>query len=59
MPIKERNTSHMLWFDVEKRYKTIHSSVNVVLQKLWFDVEKRYKTMVSSFNMRANGCGLM
>ena len=23
MPIKERNTSHMLWFDVEKRYKTI------------------------------------
>ena len=23
MPIKERNTSHMLWFDVEKRYKTM------------------------------------
>ena len=23
MLIKERNTSYMLWFDVEKRYKTI------------------------------------
>ena len=34
-----------LWFDVEKRYKTIRTAVRRSVQQLWFDVEKRYKTM--------------
>ena len=33
-----------LWFDVEKRYKTIGVSMWTSLKTLWFDVEKRYKT---------------
>ena len=34
-----------LWFDVEKRYKTICRRGQGVLRPLWFDVEKRYKTI--------------
>ena len=34
-----------LWFDVEKRYKTINGGYWRTVDELWFDVEKRYKTM--------------
>ena len=41
----ERITNYTLWFDVEKKYKTI-GSVNMHHHSLlWFDVEKKYKTM--------------
>ena len=39
-----------LWFDVEKRYKTMYLREVRGLSELWFDVEKRYKTIVSNFN---------
>ena len=48
-----------MWFDVEKRYKTIYSVVDVVGDLLWFDVEKRYKTMAFDRLTHAYGCGLM
>ena len=35
----------MLWFDVEKRYKTIAAWEIPFIRELWFDVEKRYKTI--------------
>ena len=59
MLIKERNTSYMLWFDVEKRYKTISSTVGKLNDMLWFDVEKRYKTIVRDTGQRTDSCGLM
>lgn len=31
----------MLWFDVEKRYKTIDRRTALDASRLWFDVEKR------------------
>ena len=34
-----------LWFDVEKRHKTIQSGNGETAGLLWFDVEKRHKTM--------------
>ena len=34
-----------LWFDVEKRYKTIAALGKEGRSQLWFDVEKRYKTI--------------
>ena len=34
-----------LWFDVERRYKTILRQLNETLPWLWFDVERRYKTI--------------
>ena len=34
----------VLWFDVEKRYKTTRFHVKNQTSMLWFDVEKRYKT---------------
>ena len=34
-----------LWFDVEKRYKTMAPRNRPTRLQLWFDVEKRYKTM--------------
>ena len=34
-----------MWFDVEKRYKTILTDEVRKKDKLWFDVEKRYKTI--------------
>ena len=34
-----------LWFDVERRYKTILTSNGKITSQLWFDVERRYKTM--------------
>ena len=36
----------MLWFDVERRYKTIISQAAEGASKLWFDVERRYKTII-------------
>ena len=33
-----------LWFDVEKKYKTIHARLPQAREALWFDVEKKYKT---------------
>lgn len=46
MLIKERNTSYMLWFDVEKRYKTIQWGT--FWEELWFDVEKDIRQLASS-----------
>ena len=34
-----------LWFDVERRYKTIIFGGGSPVNGLWFDVERRYKTM--------------
>ena len=39
------NAINKLWFDVERRYKTIISHSNMHLFLLWFDVERRYKTI--------------
>ena len=35
-----------LWFDVERRYKTIYTEKKEMSRWLWFDVERRYKTIV-------------
>ena len=40
--------SSLLWFDVERRYKTIRQSLRHWQQQLWFDVERRYKTIIES-----------
>ena len=40
-------TSSLLWFDVEKRYKTMHHDEVRPGARLWFDVEKRYKTIAA------------
>ena len=34
-----------LWFDVERRYKTILRQNLLGAWRLWFDVERRYKTI--------------
>ena len=34
-----------LWFDVERRYKTIMGDSVGIFSQLWFDVERRYKTI--------------
>ena len=34
-----------MWFDVERRYKTILPLHDYITQELWFDVERRYKTI--------------
>ena len=34
-----------LWFDVERRYKTILTLPPMARTWLWFDVERRYKTI--------------
>ena len=44
----DNRCANMLWFDVERRYKTILGSVFKRATRLWFDVERRYKTMVAS-----------
>ena len=49
----------MLWFDVEKRYKTIAFNPLVIKITLWFDVEKRYKTIGHWGGGAPSGCGLM
>ena len=48
-----------LWFDVEKRYKTIAVLHRVDGVLLWFDVEKRYKTIDAVICDLPYGCGLM
>lgn len=40
----ERITNCTLWFDVEKKYKTMTRRVRLPMSSLWFDVEKKYKT---------------
>ena len=35
-----------LWFDVERRYKTIQFLQVCIDIQLWFDVERRYKTIL-------------
>ena len=35
----------VLWFDVERRYKTIMEREYKEAFRLWFDVERRYKTI--------------
>ena len=35
----------MLWFDVERQYKTINGHCSLIGFLLWFDVERQYKTM--------------
>ena len=37
---------HWLWFDVERRYKTIVIQNGNTPYTLWFDVERRYKTIL-------------
>ena len=34
-----------LWFDVERRYKTMQVIGFQTMNLLWFDVERRYKTI--------------
>ena len=48
-----------LWFDVERRYKTMKSAEKGELKKLWFDVERRYKTMTKKNYSTTWCCGLM
>ena len=36
---------YLLWFDVERRYKTIAGLTTALRPLLWFDVERRYKTI--------------
>ena len=40
--------NHQLWFDVERRYKTMVCAMARQRQWLWFDVERRYKTIAQS-----------
>ena len=58
MALSDRFT-RWLWFDVEKRYKTIRHRHRGHQAGLWFDVEKRYKTIVQSRDFDTMGCGLM
>ena len=48
-----------LWFDVERRYKTISAGSIFRNCKLWFDVERRYKTIVAGQSFFVDCCGLM
>jgi len=48
-----------LWFDVEKKYKTINQEYTQVFTALWFDVEKKYKTIIGKMRYSSTGCGLM
>ena len=48
-----------LWFDVERRYKTIVVAVVPAEWRLWFDVERRYKTIRRPLPDEHISCGLM
>ena len=48
-----------LWFDVERRYKTMYNGDHKFMLGLWFDVERRYKTIKSTKQMYHASCGLM
>ena len=48
-----------LWFDVERRYKTIAMATLIAPNLLWFDVERRYKTIAQNGNALRSSCGLM
>ena len=43
-----------LWFDVERRYKTMNTRPTMQRHRLWFDVERRYKTIIY-LRISANG----
>ena len=43
-----------LWFDVEKKYKTITMSMISDPSRLWFDVEKKYKTIMLKLSVIGN-----
>ena len=49
----------LLWFDVERRYKTISTLADCTGFGLWFDVERRYKTMIVYMDILILSCGLM
>ena len=49
----------MLWFDVEKKYKTIVMLPGWQASRLWFDVEKKYKTIAVKRQLKEQCCGLM
>ena len=43
-----------LWFDVEKKYKTMQHGFTEGSGTLWFDVEKKYKTIdLSKVNVKS------
>ena len=44
-----------MWFDVEKRYKTIYEAATLGEAALWFDVEKRYKTIYQLISGKSQG----
>ena len=52
-------TSLQLWFDVEKKYKTIEALRTEYEKGLWFDVEKKYKTIKLGSECLIERCGLM
>ena len=56
-----RNLKHQcqLWFDVEKKYKTISIDIKGSRATLWFDVEKKYKTINAKIIRVLGSCGLM
>ena len=48
-----------MWFDVERRYKTIQTEFDKQMTWLWFDVERRYKTIDKVVDVESDSCGLM
>ena len=42
---EQGGTPAQLWFDVERRYKTMECGLTLYKVQLWFDVERRYKTI--------------
>ena len=51
MKTRQGQTFQSLWFDVERRYKTILAVFASNSTELWFDVERRYKTMLPASGM--------
>ena len=49
----------MLWFDVERGYKTTLPWLSRCGYQLWFDVERGYKTTISHTITTHGSCGLM
>ena len=53
------STITVLWFDVERGYKTTKSKKSTSGLLLWFDVERGYKTTHLLRPVERGGCGLM
>ena len=49
----------MLWFDVERGYKTTGQNLTLDTDMLWFDVERGYKTTQLKTFATMTSCGLM